>query len=87
MYNYQDQRAFVFTEEGQVMFLSIRDKTAKLLKSSGACRLQEMISKQSGSTWDMIACVDRLVELNEIKEISQANSCGQHRVFISAKME
>ena len=30
-----------------------------------------------------LACVDRLVELGEIKEITNGGVAGQHRVFIS----
>lgn len=36
MYNYQEQRPFVFTEEGQKTFLKIRDKVDALSKVAGA---------------------------------------------------
>lgn len=82
-YDYQTQRAEVFTERGQIMFLKIRDHTRRLLDISGAARLQEMIATTSGDSWTMLACVDRLVELGELKEIT-AGMCfaGQHRVFV-----
>lgn len=83
MYKYAECRPRIFTEEGQRMFLQIRDKTHELLKLAGAVRMQEIICKVSGSTWDMLACVDRLVELGEIREITAGPVAGQNRVFVS----
>ena len=81
MYNYQTEPPHIFTEEGQVMFLKIRDNTKRLLGISGVARMQEMISVCSGSTWHMIACVDRMVELREIREVSPPGCMAQHRLF------
>lgn len=83
MYNYQSERAAIFTEDGQKMFLSIRDNVQRLLKTAGAVRMQEAIAGQTGSSWQMLACVDRLVELNEIREITAPGVAGQWRVFVS----
>lgn len=83
MYCYETEKPRVFTEDGQKMFLGIRDNVNRLLKQAGAVRMNEAIAGQSGSVWLMLACVDRLVELGEIKEISSPNVVGQHRVFIS----
>ena len=88
LYNYGLQRANLFTDEGQRLFLLIRDKVHTLIAQSGAVRMQEIISSVSGDTWDMMACVDRLVELGEIREVTQPNSCpAQHCVYVSAKSE
>ena len=81
-YEYGNQRARVFTEEGQVMFLKIRDKTRDLLDISGAARSGKMISGVTGDAWDMLACVDRLVELGEIRELTGPDVAGQDRVFV-----
>lgn len=83
-YVYDDERHVVFTEVGQRMFLGIRDNVVRLIKDAGAVRMQEAISGHSGSSWDMLACVDRLVELGEIREITGDGVAGQHRVFVSA---
>lgn len=69
MYDYQRQRPHVFTENGQKLFLEIRDRTHKLIAEAGAASMQRIISKSCGDSWNMIACVDRLVELEEIYEI------------------
>jgi hypothetical protein len=84
-YNYQTERPFIFTEEGQVIFLKVRDKTQQLLKVAGAARSQEMIAGCTGNSWQIMACVDRLVELKEIREVSPPNVWGQHRIFINAR--
>ena len=84
MYNYEEQKQNVFTENGQEMFLKIRDKVQLLLKSSGAFMLEKAISGVTGDSWAQLACIDRLVELKEIKEITDKQKvAGQHRVFVS----
>jgi len=81
-YSYKTERPFIFTEEGQVQFLAVRDRVQHLIKTAGAFRMDRAIEKQSGDSWHLLACVDRLVELKEIHELTPPNSCaGQHRVF------
>lgn len=82
MYNYAENKSRIFTEECQVLFLAIRDKTQRLLSTDDAARLQEMIAGNSGDSLDMIACVDRMVELDEIQEIDRASCRAQDRVFV-----
>lgn len=81
-YQYETEKPKLFTEEGQRLFLAIRDKTALLLETSGAARMQEMISGQSGNVWEMLACVDRMIELGELREITHDGVAGQYRVFV-----
>ena len=81
MYNYQTEKSKIFTENGQEMFLKIRDNVQKLIKKSGAVMMQNAISGAVGDSGMMLACVDRLVELKEIREITKENVAGQHRVF------
>ncbi len=86
-YSYETQRANLFTEKGQRLFLAVRNKTKSLLKQAGAFRMQEAISTaltDSGlgacDGWDLIACVDRLVELGEIKEVPTSGP-GQYKIY------
>lgn len=44
--------------------------------------IKEVINGVTGDTWDHLACVDRMVELGEIKEITKGETAGQYRVFI-----
>jgi hypothetical protein len=84
MYNYEEQKQNIFTESGQEMFLKIRDKVKLLLKSSGAFMLEKALLGITGDSWLQLACIDRLVELKEIKEITDKQKvAGQHRVFVS----
>jgi hypothetical protein len=83
-YDYKTQRANVFTEDGQVMFLKIRDTTKELIKKAGVARSDKMMAGCTGDVWNMLACIDRLVELGDVHEIPNSMSgAGQHRVFIS----
>jgi len=82
-YNYQTERPYVFTEEGQKTFLKIRDKANELLKSAGAFNMHSVIRECTGLNWSHMACVDRLVELEEIREIDRGQNCpGQYRIFV-----
>ena len=80
MYDYAEKSS-IFTEDGQEMFLRIRDNVKSLLKKAGAVTMGRAITG-SGNTWTMMACVDRLVELEEIREITGKNVAGQDRVFV-----
>lgn len=84
-YNYQAERPFVFTEDGQVMFLSIRDRAHALLKEAGAVMSGPLMRGLTGDSWAMLACIDRLVELKELREITGDDVAGQHRVFVSPR--
>lgn len=85
-YDYRTQRAELFTERGQIMFLEIRDRVKRLLSQSGAVRMEEAIKGTSGVSWDMLACVDRMVELGELREITAGiQVAGQQRVFVEAE--
>ena len=86
MYIYQREKPGIFTYEGQILFLKIRDNIQRLFEIAGAARLREITSGCTGSTWTMLACIDRLVEIGEIKEITYEKGCAaQYRVFISNK--
>jgi hypothetical protein len=81
-YSYEIQKKELFTDQGQRIFLKCRDSIQKLLKLAGAVRFDH-IEFGAGDSWTMLACVDRLLELGEISEVSPLNCMGQHRVFIS----
>lgn len=82
MYNYSNEKHKIFTEDGQVLFLKIRDKINFLLKKAGAINMSSAISGNTGNSWEMMACVDRLVELEEIREITESDVAGQNRIFV-----
>lgn len=86
MYKYSDVKGRLFSDEGQRMFLKVRDFVQDALKKAGAIRMQEAIGAAGGGdSWTMLACVDRMVELGELREVTTGNVAGQHRVFVATK--
>jgi hypothetical protein len=85
-YVYEQERSALFTDDGQRMFIKFRDAAKELLKEAGAFRMQELMNKShcGGSSFTMVACVDRLVELGEVVELTphpKVFEVGQNRVF------
>ena len=81
-YSYQVEKKNLFTEENQALFLKIRDRVKRLLDESGAFNMQGVTKISSVNSWINFACVDRLVELGEIKEVPRGGQvAGQHRIF------
>lgn len=88
MYNYQEIRPRIFTEEGQTTFLAIRDKAFALCATAGAVRADKlMVGVGGGDSWTLIACMDRLLELKELREIAQdgVKVAGQDRIFVRTR--
>lgn len=83
-YHYEDMREKLFSDYGQRLFLKIRDRTHSLLRQAGSARMDCIIAGHTGDSWTMLACVDRMVELGELREVYQENVAGQHRVFVRA---
>jgi monomeric isocitrate dehydrogenase len=82
-YRYEDEKPKLFTESGQEMFLKIRDNADRLLEQAGAAMSGRITSNVTGDSWQMQACIDRLVELGEIVEaMNPVSQWGQHRVFV-----
>lgn len=82
-YSYATERKNLFTESGQVMFLQVRDHVRHLLDTAGAFQMAQAWNGITGGydTWEAMACVDRLVELGEIRELKRA-CAGQYRTFV-----
>lgn len=84
-YSYEVQKKELFTDEGQKLFLKIRDRVGELIETAGAFRQQEAFLGMTGSSWDMIACIDRLVELGEIVEIKR-DCWTQFKIYSTPKV-
>lgn len=88
MYKYEEIKTRLFDDDGQRMLLKIRDHVHKTLVISGAITMGKAIAAScGGDSWTMLACVDRLVELGEIREIMYGEVAGQHRIFVSERDE
>ena len=83
-YDYMKIRPQLFTESRQRDFLKVRDRAKKLLAEAGAFMMFSALKDVSGDTWLMMAYIDRLVELGEIREVTPDNVAGQHRVFVAS---
>lgn len=84
MYNYEAEKVNIFTDEGQRDFIKARDEAKRLLKEAGAFKMLKPLKGLTGSSWTMMAYIDRMVELGEIREITNANVAGQDRIFVEA---
>jgi len=86
MYQYEKERPKLFTDEGQRVFLRCRDRVLSLLRQAGAVRQQEIDRGLSGwDCWAGLTCVDRMVELGELREVTDADVPGQYRVFVAGR--
>lgn len=83
MYKYENHRDRIFTEEGQIEFLRVRDRVNELLNTCKYIDLDQAISGVGGSSWDNIAMVDRMVEIGELIEIKP--DTGKPRIFKKGK--
>jgi hypothetical protein len=80
-YTYETEKENLFSDEGQRIFLEIRDRVDRALSIAGAVRMDYAIRGSAGMSWTLMACVDRMVELGELKEITDSDTMGQFRVF------
>lgn len=83
MYSYEKEKPEVFKEENQKDFLRVRDNAKRLFTEAGAARLDMLIKGLTGSSWIMLAYVDRLAELGEIRCLNDdGETPAQHRVYV-----
>jgi hypothetical protein len=84
-YRYEDQKPWLFTDEGQRALLAQRDWCQKALATAGSFTSgRGMAAISTPDTWKAMALFDRLVELGEIRELTGPEAWGQHRVFVKA---
>ncbi len=86
MYKYSEQRKNLFTEEGQAWLLKMHEKATRLCKVSGAVRMDKLHG-MADTSWDDLACMDRLVELGYFLQVTGPHVRGQDRVFVMVKYE
>lgn len=86
MYDYAKEKSRLFTDDGQVMFLQIRDRVRELLAVAGAVRVVEALMTSTGDSYLMLACLDRMVELGEIRLVQQPCVATQERVYVRGSL-
>lgn len=86
-YDYKTEVQKLYSPEGLALFTEIRDRVKRLLKDAGAVTMGKAIAGSTGDSWEMLACVDHMVENGDLVEITDpANTPGQHRVFIAGRL-
>lgn len=80
MYSYETERPFIFTDEGQRAFLKIRDHINKVFAASGSITVGKALIG-SGDSWQQLACIDRLIELGEVRRI-QSGQATQFDILV-----
>lgn len=84
-YSYATERPWLFTEEGQTALIKARDNALAMLEEAGAFKgLAPLRDVNVPSTWQMLAILDRMVEMGDIREVT-TNVWGQRRVFVAAR--
>lgn len=86
MYQYKDYKKFLASPKGFDLFIEVRDIARELFKTREAITMGEVIGRvKSGGhdTWEMLACVDRMVERKELFEVSRSDVAGQYRTFLA----
>jgi hypothetical protein len=83
-YVYQEQRPYVFTEEGQEKLFATMRRARFCLEKSGAVRADRILS--DGDSWEALACIDRLVELKMLRPVTGPNTFGQDRIFVAGEV-
>lgn len=84
MYDYETEKPKILTDEGQQDLIKARDWVTRILEEAGAFQMGTFMSKGplSGDSWLMLAMIDRMVEIGDLREISLVDCRGQDRVFI-----
>ena len=73
------------TDEGQREFMVVRDWVKNTPQVAGAFRALEAMGASALQSWEHMACIDRMVELGELTELTASDEVGQHRVFIRGR--
>ncbi len=93
MYKFETEKKKFFptkeSEENVLELIKMRDRLKKILKVSGAVTMACAISKCGISDmWDAMVCVDWLVSIGELKEVTNKNKvAGQDRIFIPVHLK
>lgn len=73
MYSYEEQKAWLFTDEGSRAFTRIRDVFLNMAHETGAARAGMIFEAArcgpSGDSWQIMAILDRMVELGDVRYV------------------
>lgn len=82
MYNYEQEKKCVFTDEGQRNFIKVRDFAMKAFELAGAVTAGKLMEQSHiGDSWSDMAVVDRLIELGDAYVVDETLA-WQNRVLL-----
>lgn len=84
MYRYEDHKAWTMTDEGQRAMFKIMDKARSACREAGCVTSEKLMSAAgiSGSSWDFMAAIDRLVEIDQLLLVADVGA-WQQRVYVT----
>lgn len=86
-YGYEAEKPRLFTDEGQRGFLKVRDHARAMISHSGAATLFALMrakAPECADSFAMIACIDRLVELGELRLVYKSGA-SQFDVYVAGE--
>jgi hypothetical protein len=87
VYDYTTERKVIFTDAGLDAVMRVRDFVLRALELHGAVTAGRAMKEASGpiaNSWEMMACVDYLVERGEVRCVNEGpHTAWQNRVLVS----
>jgi hypothetical protein len=83
MYNYAQERPWIFTDEGQIALIKAYKNAIRLINIAGAASGMKIVYDCAHNTFKMMALLDRLVEMHELREVTGPN-VWENRIFVLA---
>lgn len=84
-YCYQTEKHYTLTDKGQRDVIAVLEYINKTISKHGAVRLLEIMENvkfHTMSSWERVACVDRVIEIGKIYEVTLGmDVAGQYRIF------
>jgi len=85
MYNYETEKANLFTPSGVKQLMEVRDQVKYLIDNAGAFTGGKI--SVAGDSWTTLAALDYLVEEGELVKLRKDSECwGQYQVYASPKV-
>lgn len=82
-YRYEDEKPWIFSDEGQRVVIKARDKALALFRAAGAATGERIVADAgpgAWSNWQQMGVVERLVELGVMKPT------GMEREYLLAEV-
>ena len=84
-YNHEEQKKNLLTKEGMEMFNQVKQRFYELYELAGAVRMDKIMLSSAlvVDSWDMLACVDLMIEQGLIQEFgNMRDKFTQHAIYI-----